>query len=323
MAGKHLLTLLAFISAIALLTSPAAAAHKTRTPTTPTTPAQTGTPSVLTTIALQSWMSADLAAAWASGYKGQGVTITFVDEYSGHDAFSGNVNGTVQTQLHGLWTREIGSMVAPSATIVSKDYNTSKTAVSLAKGLNVINVSYGWFDRAGYNVGSYRFGTTEKSLISIAQAGTAVVSKAAGNDSVVTGTRMANGQEDYLAAALSTAKTAIIVGALSTNGTTAKPASLASYSDTAGTNKTVQSHFLVVGVDSNAMGGLYGTSFAAPIVSGYAAILGSKFKTATPTQITNRLLTTARKDTVVNYNAATYGMGEASLANAIAPNSIN
>ena len=58
-------------------------------------------------------------------------------------------------------------------------------------------------------------------------------------------------------------------------------------------------------------------------ISGYAAILGSKFTTATPTQIVNRLLSTARKDTLLNYNAATYGMGEASLANAVAPNKIN
>jgi len=78
----------------------------------------------------------------------------------------------------------------------------------------------------------------------------------------------------------------------------------------------------VVGVAANKTG-LAGTSFAAPIVSGYAAIIGSKFPTWTPTQVTNRLLTTARKDTLVNYNATTYGVGEASLANALAPNSIH
>jgi len=284
--------------------------------------AETARP-VLTAIALQSWMSSDVGLAWQAGYQGKGTTITFVDEFSGRDPFSGNLNGTVQNQLHGLWTREIGSMIAPQATIVSKDYNTSTSAVTLAKtGLNVVNVSYGWFDRSGYNVSTYRFGTTEKSIISIATNGQAVVAKAAGNDGVVTGTRISGGQQDYLAAALAGKSTAIIVGALSTNGTTSKPATLASYSDTAGTNTATQSHFLVVGVDSNAMGGLYGTSFAAPIVSGYAAILGSKFTTATPLQITNRLLSTARKDTIADYSAAKYGMGEASLANAIAPNSI-
>lgn len=57
-------------------------------------------------------------------------------------------------------------------------------------------------------------------------------------------------------------------------------------------------------------------------VSGYAAILGSKFTSATPTQITNQLLDTARTDTLVNYNPVTYGRGEASLSRALAPVSI-
>ncbi|MCU0927590.1 MAG: hypothetical protein MUF44_16895, partial [Hydrogenophaga sp.] len=59
--------------------------------------------------------------------------------------------------------------------------------------------------------------------------------------------------------------------------------------------------------------------FAAPVVSGYAAILGSKFKTATPVAITNQLLNTARRDTVKGYNAAVHGRGEASLTRALAP----
>ncbi|MGT2467349.1 hypothetical protein ACVOMV_24330 [Mesorhizobium atlanticum] len=49
----------------------------------------------------------------------------------------------------------------------------------------------------------------------------------------------------------------------------------------AGSNPLVQSHFLVVGVEGDKTG-LYGTSFAAPIISGYAAIIGSKFTKATP-----------------------------------------
>jgi hypothetical protein len=57
-------------------------------------------------------------------------------------------------------------------------------------------------------------------------------------------------------------------------------------------------------------------------VSGYAAILGSKFRDATPAQITNQLLNTARTDTLLNYNPATYGRGEASLTRALAPVSI-
>ena len=96
---------------------------------------------------------------------------------------------------------------------------------------------------------------------------------------------------------------------------------MATYSNTPGSNTDIQKQFVVVGVETNKTG-LSGTSFAAPIVAGYAAILGSKFTSATPTQITNQLLTTARKDTVMNFNAATHGQGEASLTRALAPISI-
>jgi len=305
MAGlKPFLTLSVVAAA---LTSPAFAADTSR--------------SVLTTIATQSWMSTDVGAAWSQGYKGQGVTMTFVDEFSGKDPFSGNLGQGVQTQLHGYWTREEAGMIAPSATIVSKDFTTSN-AVTLSKtGLNVINLSYAMFAKAGYNVNQIGWSAEESSIISYARNGQAVISKAAGNDSVAMGTRTSSGVQDYLGDALIGTQSAIFVGALNSNGTTSKKASLASYSDTAGTNVSVQQHFVVVGVQGSTTG-LYGTSFAAPVITGYAAILGSKFKTATPTQIANRLLSTARKDTLVNYNAATYGMGEASLSNAIAPTSI-
>lgn len=121
--------------------------------------------------------------------------------------------------------------------------------------------------------------------------------------------------------ALKGAPSAIYVGALSRNGSTTAKASLASYSNYAGSDSAVQKNFLVVGVKGDTTG-LYGTSFAAPIISGYAAVIGSKFTAATPTQIANQLLTTARTDTLRNYRASVYGRGEASLTRALAPVSI-
>ena len=93
---------------------------------------------------------------------------------------------------------------------------------------------------------------------------------------------------------------------------------MAGYSNMAGNDAAVQKQFLVVGVEGSKTG-LYGTSFAAPIVSGYSAILGSKFTNSSATQITNQLLNTARQDTVSNYSVAVYGRGEASIARALAP----
>jgi subtilisin family serine protease len=68
--------------------------------------------------------------------------------------------------------------------------------------------------------------------------------------------------------------------------------------------------------------GIADTSFAAPIISAYGAIIGSKFTSATPTQITLQLLNTARTDTLKNYSASVYGNGEASLSRALEPISI-
>ena len=273
-------------------------------------------PVVRTTQAVQSWMSPDVGAAWAAGYRGQGVTMTIVDDFSSSTRFSGNFGLGVQYQRHGEWTREEAGMIAPWATIRSKDFSTG-SAVSLAGGRNVLNLSYGMYATAGYGVNQIWWAPEEASIIYYASTGSAVISKAAGNDSVAVG-GVTGGQQDYLDLALIGKQSAIFVGALSTNGTTSNKAQLAWYSNYAGSNPLVQSHFLVVGVTGDKTG-LYGTSFAAPIISGYAAIIGSKFTSATPTQITNDLLNTARTDTLVNYSASVYGKGEASLSRALAP----
>jgi subtilisin family serine protease len=269
---------------------------------------------------LQSWMSPEIAGAWSAGYKGQNLTITVVDQFKSGSRFGGNFGTGYKTLRHGDWTLMEASMVAPSATFKTKDFGSTGTSVTLYSGLNVLNLSYGMYAPAGY--ATVNFGAQEKSIINYAQNGRAVISKAAGNDAVVVGGMNASGNVDYLNKSLIGAQSAIFVGSLSSNGTTTNQATMASYSNTAGSNTTVQNQFLVVGVEG-AKTGLYGTSFAAPIVTGYAAILGSKFTTATPTLIVNQLLNTARIDTVKNYSASVYGRGEASIKNALAPDKIN
>jgi len=272
---------------------------------------------------VQNWMSPEVGAAWSAGYSGKGTTITVVDDYSNASKFSGNLNGTVQSQGHGYWTSQEAGLVAYSATINRQDFNTGRnTSVPLAKtGLNVINASYGMYASSAFINYTFIYGAEETSMVNYAKGGNAIIVKAAGNDGINMGTVNTSGNFDALNKSLKGLPTTIYAGALSTNGTTASPASMASYSNKAGTDVTTQKQFLVVGVDSSKMG-IAGTSFAAPIISGYAAILGSKFATATPTAITNQLLNTARTDTVKNYNAAVYGRGEASLTRALAPVSI-
>ena len=270
---------------------------------------------------LQSWMSPEIADAWRQGYQGNGTRITVVDDFSSSWGYWGNLGTGTQLLRHGEWVRLEASMIAPSATMASHDFHSGR-AVRLGRNqLNTLNLSYGMFAVDGHNVRNIRWSNQESSIISYARDGKAVVVKAAGNDSVAVGAANSDGLADYLNRALIGTRSAIFVGALDRNGTTANPARMAWYSNFAGTDSTVQNQFLTVGVRGD-LTGLYGTSFAAPIISGYAAVLGSKFRKSSPTQIANRLLNTARTDTISGYDAAIHGRGEASISRALAPVSI-
>lgn len=279
--------------------------------------AQGKTPGAITTPNLAPWMSSEVGVAWGQGFKGQGVTITVVDDFKSNKNYYGKLSGTAQLLRHGEWTLKEAGMIAPSATMRTQDFISGST-VGLNSGLNVLNLSYGMYASAGYSASQIGWSAQENSIIAYARNGSALISKAAGNDAIAIGGTNAEGKVDYLSVALKGAPAAILVGALSRNGTTATPARLASYSNLAGTDATVQKQFLVVGVDGS-KSGLTGTSFAAPIVTGYGAILGSKFTSANAPQIANQLLSTARQDTISGYNVAVHGRGEASIARALAP----
>jgi subtilisin family serine protease len=274
----------------------------------------------VSTPVLRNWMSADVKVAWQAGFKGQGTTVTVIDDFTSRDKFSGNLDGKRRTQRHGEWTSlEIG-LLAPSASLKTVDFNGSNAITLANSGLNVLNLSYGLYATAGYTVQQIGFTNLENSIVAAGQ-GRAVVAKAAGNDSIAVGAVDNSGDQDYLNIALEGGSSVLYVGALNGNGTVNAKTSLAYYSNYAGSDTWVQSHFITAGVEGGKTG-LYGTSFAAPVIAGYAAILGSKFKSATATQITNQLLSTARTDTISNYSPSVYGVGEASLARALAPSSI-
>jgi len=271
---------------------------------------------------LQPWMSSEVRSAWNSGYKGQNTTITFVDDFKSNYGYYGNFNGTFQLQQHGKWTSQEASLIAPLASIKTQDFSITSAVGLSTKGLNTLNLSYGMFASKGYSLNQIMWSNREGSIIDYATHGNAVVVKAAGNDNgTAVGMSNKSGTTDYLNLALINTKSTIFVGALNTNGTLTNKATMASYSNIAGTDPNVQSKFLVVGVTggNNPYFKLYGTSFAAPVISGYSAILGSKFTNANASAISNQLLNTARTDTIKNYNAEVYGKGEASIARALAP----
>lgn len=130
----------------------------------------------------------------------------------------------------------------------------------------------------------------------------------------------------------------LIVGALDQAGFTNAPTTIASYSNTAGTDLKIQNRFLVasgttpfgnfdLAVDGNPVTatGNEGTSYAAPRVAGYAAIVRQKFPNITGANTADIMLQTARYDTLGCYytsqgcDRAIYGQGEVSLSRALAP----
>ena len=277
------------------------------------------------------WMHSEIEGAWGGGYLGQGVTITVVDDFNSPYGYWGNLENSLELLRHGEWTLLQAGLIAPSATMVADEFSRGG-GVKLASGFNVLNLSYGIYAATDYNVDQLLFGRQEASIIEYAKNGDAVISKAAGNDGIAVGTGNSAGKEDYLATALIGAQSAIFVGALDGNGGV-----MEFYSNVAGTDSAVQAQFLVVGVDSGItqeiVDGFYvyddtgtdqaGTSFAAPIVAGYAAILSSKFPGASATVVASQLLTTAREDTIVDYDVEIHGQGEASISLALAPGSIS
>ena len=268
---------------------------------------------------VRSWMNSEIGAAWSQGFRGQGTSITVIDDFTGRFGSYGDLRGQTELRRHGEWTALQASMIAPSARVYAHDWSNSRAVRLQRRGLNTLNLSYSMMAADGF--ASVRWGQREASIINYARDGRAVVVKAAGNDGVAVGAANSAGRVDYLNRDLIGRQSAIFVGALNSHGTVTEQASMAWYSNTAGSNPIVQNQFLVVGVTGDTTG-LYGTSFAAPIVSGYAAVLGSKFTRATPTQITNQLLSSARQDTIAGYSAEIHGRGEASIARALAPRAI-
>lgn len=265
------------------------------------------------------WMAPDVALAWNLGYRGQTATITVIDDFAGDTMLWGNLTGVRQVRSHGEWTAQMAGMLAPGAQVMAQEFTDHGMPMTVTNRFDVVNLSYGIYARRG--APRPRWGRLETSILNAARNGTAVVVKAAGNDaSAVSGTTW-DGQIDYLNADLVGRPSAVFVGALAYDGTLADPAPLAAYSNFAGSNRTVQAQFLVVGVDSD-ITGLSGTSFAAPTVAGYAAILSSKFRNATPNQLAQQLLSTARQDTIDGYDVRVHGQGEASLTRALAPRAI-
>ena len=161
----------------------------------------------------------------------------------------------------------------------------------------------------------------------------AVITKAAGNDRILSEQEPLNW---FLSKDSNINPRLLIVGALNQAGSLSAPAEIASYSNTAGIDPDVSSRFLMasgttpfhsgqVAINGNNVSQSDGTSFAAPRIAGYVAIVRSKFPNLNASQTASIMLDTARYDTLACSKSATgcdkaiYGKGEASLSRALAP----
>lgn len=161
----------------------------------------------------------------------------------------------------------------------------------------------------------------------------AVITKAAGNDRILSEQEPLNW---FLSKDSNINPRLLIVGALNQAGSLSAPAEIASYSNTAGIDPDVSSRFLMasgttpffsgqVAINGNNVSQSDGTSFAAPRIAGYVAIVRSKFPNLNASQTASIILDTARYDTLAcsktaaGCDKAIYGKGEASLSRALAP----
>jgi len=241
------------------------------------------------------YQTAAVQAAYLAGYTGQGSTALNLD-WSTHVDPSG---ASHQTKVNQVIAGSGG--VATYATLVPVTYSgdapnsdsvwfayISSALSGMASG-QVMNLS----------AGSY-IGTSSASITASANPPNIVITVCAGNTPVPTlqGTLPATMYNSAYKNGV------IIVGALGTDG------NIASYSATAG---AAADRFVV---DYGTSTSIYsGTSYSAPRVAGYAAIIKQKYPNATGSQIATAILNTAVLKS--GWDPAIYGKGQVDLTAAL------
>ena len=252
--------------------------------------------------------------------------------------FSGNAGGEDFTGTYFLDKPIYG--VAKDAEIYRNDYLTHQgnglfatmqswsanvgAGGALWRSMTVVNLSLG--NRNSASLTQAQWSTNYSAQLAIANATTnvpdAVFVKAAGNEGLsYAAWDIGN---SVLATSSAYKDKTIIVGALDREG-----GNIASYSNRPGIGSTqptisVRDRFLVA--DGTGLVGSnfeQGTSFAAPRVAGYAAIVRHKFSALDAPTTASHLLNTTKWNAAWGAKDATtqaiYGQGEASLSQALAP----
>ena len=299
--------------------------------------------------------SSDIIDAWNKGWTGKGSNVLIWDSIgaspiSSHPAIVQTIayRYAMGAKFYGMsWTNAEPSI--PLNTVLNLDGTATSTTTPIS--MHVINMSFGaklndylgvqptsgWTTDQLKDARTHFSGFSSDALIlsNNSYQGAfnflnAVLVRSAGNDHIDAQYEPANW---YLAQNSITLGRLLIVGALDKVGSPTAQATIADYSNKAGIDPTIQSRFLVEsGAIAYPNGNYYagsplsnsdvGTSFAAPRVSAYAAIVRQKFENLTAANTADILLATARYDTLTCYpncDKAIYGQGEASLSRALAP----
>jgi len=236
------------------------------------------------------------------------------------------------TAIKGSDGGNLGTATNINVTNLSFTYNNSWNCNNgCGTAPNDVTYTAGIASAAQFNSAWVNLLNGSYSLSNLSNLTNSVITKAAGNNAL-------DSKYDTLTLALinnaSTASRMLVVGALDKTGTTSSKATIATYSNYAGATTVISDRFVVAngnmpfstgGVSingSNITSAEQGTSFAAPVVAGYAAVVMQKFPNLTAASTSNIILDTARTDTLSctpNCDPAIYGKGEASLSRALAP----
>ena len=305
-------------------------------------------------------VSDDVKAAWADGWTGYGKNITILDFFKqekshgpivtaiaaqiapgsdinwmdypiAHERISYGQNTLYYTNMKNPVYRGQSFYNIGTNSSAGRPSNNgySPSAINLSLGSNDLSagqllVAQGFanFLKDQYNVCE----TGNNSCLAPLSFGNSVIVKAAGNNSV----NLMNYALNYTLLNDSTLKKrTLIVGALKGN-------TIADYSNVPGNNKTAQDRFIMENGDTNFVSGYHsydgadlsnkniyaGTSFAAPRISGYVALLRHKFSGLSANHTANILLDTAGYDDLQcnpNCDKSIYGQGKANLGKAMSP----
>ena len=263
-------------------------------------------------------------AAWQQGWTGKGVKVGLADNF--------NANGILDD--HGDYVAIVAGSVAPEASYVAMDMLNSNNdgqdftadealAYFEENGYHIINASWGI---SKHNMDTGAVLATFDTLVAEAvadfdaaaeDAKHALIIYAAGNSGIwCPGKRIEDCNakaaeiDDLREAGETVGQKLIFVGSLDDGVNT-----MANYSFIAG---DLMNDFIVAHDDVLSAGDMSGTSFAAPRVTGAAALVSHKFPNLAGEQIKQVLLQTAT-DLGATGVDATFGHGKLNVAGALSP----